>query len=78
MRAKIQLLLLDGLLHGNTIHNILLGPVLDSDKAESQLHVLAFEHPLGIGTFVHNIDFCDDTDRPNTLWIKFPRHLQTI
>lgn len=78
MRAEIQLFLLDSLLDRDTVHNVLLRPILDANESESQLHVLAFEHALGIGTLVHNVNLRDNTNRPNSLWIQLSGHLQTV
>mmetsp|Transcript_11083 Transcript_11083/g.16856 ORF Transcript_11083/g.16856 Transcript_11083/m.16856 type:complete len:282 (+) Transcript_11083:1587-2432(+) len=78
MRVEIQLLLLDSRLHGNAVHDVLLRPVLNSDEAQAQLHVLALDHALGVGTSVHDINLGDNTDGPNTLGVQLTGHLQAI
>lgn len=78
MCTEIQLLLLNSCLHGNTINDILLRSVLDSDKSKSQLHIFTLEHTFSVGTFVHNVNLCDNTNSSNTLWIKLTGHLQTV
>lgn len=75
MGAEIKLLLLLSLQDRNTINNILLGPVFDTNETKSQMDVLALNHSLGIGTLVHDVDLCDDTDSSDTLGVDFPGHL---
>ena len=78
MRAEIELLFLDGLLDTNTIHDVLLRSIFDSNKTESELHILAFKHPLSISSLVHNINLSDNTNGPDTLWVELSGHLQAI
>lgn len=78
MSVEIELLFLLGCLHSNPIDDILLGSVLDSDETHSQVDVFTFDHSFGGGTFVHDIDFGDDTNCSNTLWINTSCHLKTI
>ena len=78
MRIEVELLFLDGSLNTNSVNNILLRPVFDADKSKSQLHIFAFNHSLGVGTLVHDIDFSDDTDSSNTFWVQLSCHLKSI
>lgn len=76
--AEEQLLLLDGSLDWNTVNDILLRPVLDADKAKSELHVLAFNHALGASTLVHDVDFGDNANGTETLWIDLSSNLKPV
>ena len=78
MRAEIKLLFLDCLLDANSVNNILLRPVFDSDKAESELDILALEHAFGIRSLVHDVDLGNDANGSDALWIEFPGHLQAV
>ena len=78
MCAEVQLLFLNSDLHWNSVNDILLGPVLDADESKTQTYILAFNHSLCVGTFVHNVDLCYHSNGPDTFWINFTRHLQTI
>lgn len=73
-----QLLFLDCRLYSDSVDNILLWPVLDTNETQSQEHVLAFNHSLGVCTFVHDINFGDNSDSSNTFWIQLSGHLQTV
>lgn len=78
VRAEVQLLLLDGGLHRDSVHDVLLGPVFDADEAQTQADVLALDHPLRVGTAVHDVDFGDDADGPDALGVDLSRHLQPV
>lgn len=78
MGTEIQLLFLNSCFDSNPIHNILLRSVFDSYEAKSEVNILAFEHTFCVGTFVHNINFCDNTNCSYTFWIKLTSHLKTI
>ena len=78
MGAEIQLFFLDSLLDTNSVENVLLRPIFDSNKAESELDILALEHSFGICSLVHDVDLGDYTDGSDALWIEFPGHLQAI
>lgn len=78
MGAEVQLLLLNGKFYWNSVNDILLGPIFDADETETEIDVLALNHPLCVGTLVHDINLGDNTDRPDTLLIDFPCHLKTV
>lgn len=78
MSTEIELLLLDGLIDGNTVYDILLGSVFNTDETETQVHILSLNHSLSIGSLVHDIDFRDNTDCPDTFGVDLSRHLKTI
>jgi hypothetical protein len=42
------------------------------------MDVLSSQHSLCISTFVHDINFSQDTDSSETLGIKLSCHLETI
>ena len=42
------------------------------------MYILSLDHPLGVGTLVHDIDLRDHTDRPDTFGIDLSGHLQTV
>ena len=75
MGTEIQLLLFDGLLYRNPIDDVLLGPVLDSNKTKAQVHILSLNHPFSICSLVHDINLGDDTDCSNALWVNLSCHL---
>ena len=76
--GEVQLLLLLGRFHCDPVDDVLLRPVLDSDKTETELDILSFDHAFRVGTLVHDIDFRDDTNCTNTLRIKLSSHLETV
>lgn len=78
MGTEIQLLLFDGLLHRNTIDDVLLRPILDSNKTKAQVHIFSLNHPFSICSLVHDINLCDYSDSSYTLWVNLPSHLQAI
>lgn len=78
MSAEVELLLLDGRLDGDSVQDVLLGPVLDSDEPETERHIFTLDHPLGVGTPVHDINLGDNTNSTDTLWVHLSRHLQTV
>jgi hypothetical protein len=75
MSVEIKLLFLDGSLNWNSIYNILLGSVFDSNETESKCDIFSFDHSFGTCTFIHDIDFSDDTNCSNTFWIDSSCHL---
>jgi len=75
---KEQLLLLDGSGHRDLVLDVLLGPVFDSDVPKPQRHFAAQERAPGVGSPVHDVNFCDDTDRPHALGVALPCHLQAV
>ena len=78
MSIEIKLFLLNSSLDCDPINNVLLRSVLDSDETKSQVDIFTLDHSLSIGSFVHDIDFSDNTDGSNTLWINFSCDLKTI
>ena len=75
MSAEIQLFFLLGFLHGDSVYDVLLRSVLDADETKSKGDVLSLDHPLGICTFVHDINFGNNTDSSNTFRIELSCHL---
>jgi len=75
MSTEIQLFLLDSFSYWNSINNILLGSILDSNEAKSECDILSFDHSLSVGTFVHDINLGDNTNSSNTFWIQLSCHL---
>jgi len=78
MSVEIEFFLLDSSFNWNSINDILLGSVFDSNETESKSDIFSFDHSFGTCTFIHDIDFGDDTDSSNTFWIDLSSHLQTI
>lgn len=78
MSAKIHLLLFYSLFDCYSILDILLWSVFDTNKTQSQAYIFSFNHPFSTGSFVHNINLGNNTDGPNTLWVKLTSHLQSI
>jgi len=75
MSTEIQLFFLDSLFDWNSIDNILLGSILDSNEAKSECDILSFDHSLCVGTLVHDINLGDNTNSSNTFWIQLSCHL---
>ena len=75
MCAKIELLSFDGNLDRDSINDILLRTIFDTNKSKSQIYVLTLDHSLSTGTFIHDIDFGDDTNGSNTFWVNLSCHL---
>ena len=69
MSIEVEILLLNSCFDTDSIDDVLLRSVLDSNETKSERDILSFDHSLGISTFVHDIDFGNDTDGSNTFWI---------
>lgn len=78
MCAEVQLFLLNSLLNWDSINNVLLGPVLDSNESKPKGDILSFNHSFGTCSSVHYINFSDDTNSSNTFWITLSSHLETV
>lgn len=78
MSVEEKLFFLNGLFNWNSINDILLGSVLNTNETKSEGNIFSFNHSFGTGTLVHNINFGDDTDGSNTFWIDLSCHLKTI
>lgn len=78
MSVEIELLFFLSFFDGDSIDDILLGSVFDSDETHSQIYIFSFDHSFGGSTFVHDVDFGDDTDCSNTFRIDGSCHLKTI
>ena len=76
--TKVELLLFNSLFDRNSINDVLLRSVLDSNKSKSQGHIFTFNHPLSTCSLVHDIDLSDDTDCSYSFIINFSSHLKTI
>lgn len=78
MCTKVQLFLFDCYLYWNLINDVLLGPILNSNEPKPKSDILSLNHPLGTGSSVHNINLGYDSYGPNSLWIAFSSHLETV
>lgn len=78
MCTEIELFSFDSNLNRDSINDILLGTIFDADESKSEIYVLTLDHSLSTGTFIHDVDFSDDTNSSNTLWIDLSSHLQTV
>ena len=78
MCTEIELLSFDGDLDRDSVDDILLRTVLNTNKSESKLNIFSFDHSLGAGTLVHDIDFGNNTNSSNTLRINLSGHLKTV
>lgn len=78
MSTKIQLLFFDCSLDRDSIHDILLWSIFDTNESQSQLNIFSFEHSLSISSLIHDINLGDNTNSSDTLWIEFTSHLKTI
>ena len=76
--AKEQLFLFHSLLNWNLVNDILLSAILYTDISETECYILVHDHSLCIRSSVHNVNLCDHTNCPDSLWIQVPGHLQTI
>lgn len=75
MGAEIQLFFFLSFLHCDSVNDVLLRSVLDSDETKPKGDVLALDHSLSVCTFVHDIDFGNDTDGSNTFRVQLSCHL---
>ena len=78
MSVEIEFLFLDSCFDWNSIDNILLRPILNSNETKSKCDIFSFYHSLSTCTFIHDINFSDDTDSSNTFWVNLSCHLKTI
>ena len=78
MSVEIEFFFLLSCFHSNPIDDILLRSIFNSNKTHSKMYIFTFDHSFGGGTFVHDINFCDDTNCSNTFWINLSSHLETI
>ena len=78
MTCEVLLFLCDGHRDWNLVDNILLGSVLDSYVPETERNFLVHNHAFGVGTSVHDVDFSDDTDSSDALWVKLSCHLEAV
>jgi len=78
MSAEIQLLFFDSCLDWDSIHNILLWSIFDTNESKSQLNIFSFEHSFSISSLIHDINLGNDTNSSNSLGIKLTSHLKTI
>lgn len=52
--------------------DVLLRAVLDPYKPQFERNLLVHNHLARVGTSVHDVDFCDDTQSPSSLRIPSP------
>lgn len=78
MSVEIEFLFLDSCFDWNSIDNILLRPILNSNETKSKCDIFSFYHSLSTCSFIHDINFSDDTDSSNTFWVNLSCHLKTI
>ena len=65
-------------LDGNSIIDIFLGSVDDTDVAQFEVDLLIQKHSFGWGALVHDIDFGDDSDGPDAVSVPLPSQFQTV
>ena len=70
MRVKVSLLLIFGFLNTQLQLDILLGSVFHTNESESEVDFLIHDHPLCIGSSVHDIDLRDHTNSSDTFSIQ--------
>jgi hypothetical protein len=58
--------------------DIPLSSVDDRDISETERDDSPCEDINNVGSLVHQVDFCEDTNGATPLWIDFPRQFQTI
>jgi hypothetical protein len=75
VRAKVHLFFLNGFGNWDLVDNIFLSSVLDTDVTHSEVNFLVKNHALGIGSSVHDINLCDNTNSSDTFGINFHCHL---
>ena len=75
MGAEIKLFFLNCSFNSDSINDILLWSILDTNESKSQLNIFTFKHSLSTGTFVHDIDFSDDTNCSDTFRVHISSHL---
>ena len=78
MRIEEAHFLLHSRLHGNLIHDVLLGSVLDADESETKLDFLVHDHAFSVGTTVHDINFGDHTHSSDALGVDAASHSKTL
>lgn len=75
MSVEIEFFFLDSCLNWNSIDNILLGPIFNSNESKSKCDIFSFYHSFSTCTFVHDINFSDYTNGSNTFWVNLSCHL---
>lgn len=78
MSVEVKLLFFDGGLHSDSIDDILLRSILDTNETQSQVYIFSLNHTLGIGSTVHDINLGDDTNCSDALGVELSSHLETI
>lgn len=78
MTCEEGFLLGNGLPNRDLVDDVLLGTVLDTDEAETQMYLLVHNHFLCVCAAIHDIDLSDYTDCADTFRIQLECHLQTI
>ena len=78
MASEILLFFSDGLSNWNLVYNIFLSSVLYTYVSHAKWDFLIHDHALGVGTSIHDIDFCDNTDCSDTFGIKLSSHLEAV
>ena len=58
--------------------NIFLGSVYDTDVSQFEMDLLIHKHALSGCAFIHDIDFCDDSDSPFSCLVPVSGQLKTI
>lgn len=58
-------------LHSHIVLNVLLASVSDSNEPKSQRNILPFNHSSSVGSFVHDVYFCDNTDGSLAVRVDF-------
>ena len=78
MRTKKEFLFFNCFFDCDSINNVLLWSVFNTNETKTKSNIFTFYHSFGTCTFVHNINFCNDTNSSYTFRIHLSCHLQTI
>ena len=78
MIRKVKLFFFKRYFDRDSVNNVLLTSILDSDETESEGHILSFDHSFCISTLVHDINFGDDTDCPDTFGVYVTSDLEAV
>ena len=65
-------------LDGNSIIDIFLGSIDDTNVAQFEVNLLIHQHLLSGGALVHDIDFGDDSDGSLLVPVPLPSQFQTV
>ncbi|GIX64506.1 nesprin-1 isoform X1 [Babesia caballi] len=75
---EVLALQLERLLDGDALCDILLRAVLDPRVPQPQGHLVVLQHGHCVGPAVHQVDFGDDAQRPDSQRVGAPRQLERV